>query len=270
MSRDVALVLGEKDVAAVCERKNEAGTKAADLAPVLRFEDGDFVPVNGGLLARMHLFGHSRAKLVRSFLARAQRLLVLPKRDRNRFAGLAVDQQDPAFTALLVGKRHDLLAKNGNPRRAGPNQRGSTQAQPRVWSREWLCSTGCGAFRLRTRARKRRPAELERPTSRCGIASAATPDSRRRRTATPCASRPRSRRRFERGRIRPNRNRQDRSFAPHMTGSAAPSQPGSRQQNAGVAPTAITAIDPRIAVSLRISRTCFSVDTCLCSLTEQA
>ena len=82
---------------------------------------------------------------------------------------------------------------------------------------------------FRTRARKR-PAELEHPTSRCGIASAATPDSRRRRTATPCASRPRSRRRFERGRIRPNRNRQDRSVAPRMTGSVAPSQPGSLQQ----------------------------------------
>ena len=47
----------------------------------------------------MHLFGYSRAKLVRLFLARAQRLLVLPKRDRNCFAGLAAATGPPTSDA---------------------------------------------------------------------------------------------------------------------------------------------------------------------------
>jgi len=83
-------------------------------ALLLRLEDGDFVPVDGGLLGRAHLFGHSRSKFVRTFLARAQCLLVFSKRDRKRLPALPVDQQDPTLTALLVCERHDLLAEVGD------------------------------------------------------------------------------------------------------------------------------------------------------------
>lgn len=73
----------------------------------------------------------------------------------------------------------------------------SSPGTPRVWSSGTRISRPFREMRLPPvgieashRTMKRRPVELERPTSRCGIASAATPDSRRReRSARSCGAR---------------------------------------------------------------------------------
>src|SRR5215471_13296175 len=75
----------------------------------LDLEHCDLIPLNGGCLGALHLFGNSPTVLVRRFFALAHAVLVVPEGCGDRFARFTIDEQDAASSAVFSDPGDDLL-----------------------------------------------------------------------------------------------------------------------------------------------------------------